>query len=115
MTLREYSRECTAAAGRDRDRYNRDVTQAWQTIAMLSKAFSKSGLRGLATYLIREGVNHPVSRARDRMQWEVFAAQHHLRRRPLSDSAKDALRRLKADEARNNAMAQEAIDAALRN
>jgi hypothetical protein len=115
LTMREYSRSCAAAAGRDLDRYNRDVTQAWQTIAMLSKAFSSHGLRGLSSYLIREQVNTPTSRARERFEWDTFAAQHGLKRRHLSEAAKDALRRFKADEARNAAMAQEAIDSALRN
>ena len=114
LTIREYSRECAIAAKRAVDEYNRDVTQAWKTVAMVCEAFSKTGLRGLTSHLIRESADGATERARDRMRWDVFAARNKLGRRPMSQATRDALRRLKADEARNNAMAAEAIRDALK-
>lgn len=115
LTIREYSRECTAANGRALDGYNRDIMHGWKTVAMLCQAFSKEGLRGMSTHLIKEGGGSDViSRARERMQWDAYLGTKGLKRRGLSQASKDALQRLKADEARNTEMAQEAIRSVLR-
>lgn len=104
LTLREYSRECAAAAARARDDYNRDMTQAWNEIRLLGLGLSK-GLPTLKTQLALEPEEkeRAPSMAYQRAVVEVIAAQHNLTMRPISPAAKAAMRKMRAemDAARN--------------
>lgn len=101
LTLREYSRECAAAAGRARDAYNRDLTHAWKSIAFLCQAFSSRGLPDLSRQFVHDpGESDRVpSMEYQRHVVETFAAQHGLKARPISQAGKAAMRKVR-DEIR---------------
>lgn len=109
LTIREYSRECTAAAGRARDRYNLQVSQAWQTIAFLGQSMSSQGLSRLDKFLQLEPGERDRPQSLTYAEVENFVISHGLKKRPISAAAKDAMRRMKADMPRNKAMAEQAI------
>lgn len=96
--MREYSRECVAAAARARDVYNANISQAWNSIYFLSKAMGPKGLPDLKTQFAKEPgeTQKPVPMAVQAANFYLFAAHHNLTPRPISQAAKDAIRRMKA-------------------
>lgn len=90
LTLREYSRECTAANRRARADYNRCLTQAWHTIRYLKIGWAKQLPKLESEYLSdRDALEKPRQTP---AQMRQVLERLGMKARPMSEEAKKATR-----------------------
>jgi hypothetical protein len=95
LTLREYSRECAAFTVRQRDTYNRDITQAWQTIRYLKIGWQKRLPNLQAEWLMETPARGPVRQTPSQMRdaLALIGSKIGMKPRPISPAALAAIRK----------------------